>query len=217
MKLSKLSAIGATAITASIFAASSASAATELEIDLNNFMVTSSATGNGFELTLEDDANTSIQNIRIDGVDAPGFVDPFPGASFVGSLTLVGDASSGTITGGSYNLDDGAGNTFSFGNIRGSYLDSGSGIELVLLMQSSTGDFSSNTFAGVDVSAFNNDDSLPVSAIGFFFNRTLLTNPGSTDNVADTDITVTIPSPTAATAGLGLMGLMALGKRRRKA
>ncbi len=218
MTFSKFSAFSATAIAASIFAASSASAATQLEIDLNNFTVTSSATSDGFTLDLTEDENTDIKSIRIDGSDAPGFANPFPAGSFSGELTLVGDSNSGTITGGSYTIDDGAGNTFSFSNITGSYLDSNSGIQLVLLMSSDNGNFSSDLFAGVDVSDFS-DDTLPVGAIGFFFDESLLSNPGSSDNVADTDITidlaVVIPSPTAATAGLGLMGIMALGKRRR--
>ncbi len=194
-----------------------ASAATQLDIDLNNFQVTSSATTGGFTLSLQDDANTELESIRLDGVDAAGFMNPFPGGDFTGELSLVGDASEGQIVGGFYELTDGDGDTFRFDNIRGSYLDSGSGIQLVLLMRSNTGMFSSNDFAGVDVSEFFASGPLPVGALGFFFDRNLLINPGSVDNVADTDITVTIPSPTAATAGLGLMGIMALGKRRRKA
>jgi uncharacterized protein (TIGR03382 family) len=37
----------------------------------------------------------------------------------------------------------------------------------------------------------------------------------ATDDEVDIDITVTIPTPSAALAGLGLMGVMAVGRRRR--
>ncbi len=200
----------------SLFAASSAMAQSQLDIDLNNFVVSASSTSGGYTLDLSDDDNTEIENIRIDGMDAAGFADPFPDfdAGFMGELELSGDADSGTITGGFYELSDGQGNVFSFDNISGSYFDSGTGIGVVLNKMSGTGSFNSDTFAGVDVSGFT-ADNLPTSAITFFLNPEVLTG-GTTDTTVDTDITVTIPSPTAATAGLGLMGLMAAGKRRRK-
>ena len=214
MDIIKLSAAGVAGL--GMFAVSTASAQSQLDIDLNNFVASASTTSDGYVLDLSSDSNTEIENIRIDGNDVAGFMDPFPDfdADFTGQLTLSGDASGGTITGGFYLLDDGQGNTFSFDNISGTYFDSGTGIGVVLNKMSGTGAFSSDVFAGADVSAFS-DDNLPTSAITFFLMPSVLTD-GAVDTTVDTDITVTIPSPTAATAGLGLMGLMAAGKRRRK-
>ena len=213
MDITKLSVVGVAGL--SMFAASSAMAQSQLDIDLNNFVVTSTSTSGGYVLDLMDDDNTDIENIRIDGMDADGFSDPFSdGASFTGQLNLSGDADSGSITGGFYSMTDADGNMFSFDNITGSYFDSGTGIGVVLNKMSGTGSFSSNMFAGVDVSTFSGSN-LPTSAITFFLDPSVLASNGS-DTTVDTDITVTIPSPTAATAGLGLMGLMAAGKRRRK-
>lgn len=200
--------------------AGAAQAGSTLAIDLNNFSVTSAATSDGYTLSLFDDDNTEIENIRINDVDANGFNDPFTDtavmANFVGELQLVGDANSGRIVGGFYELSGRSMNMFSFDNISGTYENTGTGIQLAFYGRSNTGDFATDEFAGVDVSEFDRDD-LSVAMLGFFFNTGLLTNPGSTDTIADTDILVTIPSPTAATAGLGLMGLMAAGKRRRRA
>ncbi len=206
------------ALAAAGLTAGAAQAQSTLAIDLNNFSVTSAATSDGFTLSLFDDDNTEIENVRINDMDAGGFVDPFSrvSADFVGELNLVGDATSGRIVGGFYELSGRGSNMFSFDNISGTYEDTGTGIQLAFYGRSNSGDFATDEFAGVDVSEFDRDD-LSVAMLGFFFNRSLLTNVGSTDEIADTDIVVTIPSPTAATAGLGLMGLMAAGKRRRRA
>ena len=210
--------IAGIALAAAGLTAGAAQAQSTLAIDLNNFSVTSSATSDGFMLSLFDDDNTEIENVRINDMDAAGFADPFASVSadFNGELRLVGDANSGQIVGGFYELSGRGGNMFSFDGITGTYEDTGTGIQLAFYGRSNTGNFATDEFAGVDVSEFDRGN-LPVSMLGFFFNRSLLTNVGSTDDVADTDIVVTIPSPTAATAGLGLMGLMAAGKRRRRA
>ena len=185
------------AATIGVFAVSTVSAATQLDIDLNNFNVMGSTTSDGFVLDLSDDGDTEIQNIRIDGSDAGGFTDPFPDfpASFTGQLQLSGDASSGDVVGGFYNLSDGQGNVFSFSDATGSYFDSGTGIGVVLEFASNSGNFNTDMFAGVDVSTFSSSNALPVSVIAFFFDPSVLSSNGGTDQTADSDITVVIPSP----------------------
>ena len=201
--------VALTAVAGLFGAASAASAQTEINIDLNDFTVTSTGSGGvvtGLDLGTDDD--TAVTEIRIDGNPVVEFTS---GVEFTGSLTLDGLA----VTGGSYTLTGEGGNSFTVSNITGSIVNSGNGFDLALFL---TGDgfFSGDTFEGVDVSVFNAAEPLQVSIIGFDFNSDLLDSVGSFDDEASFDFLGTIiPSPTAATAGLGLMGVLALGKRRK--
>lgn len=203
----------------SVTAGLGTASAQRLDLDLNDFSVTSDhIDGSQFELSLFDDDDTLLADIDIDFEDAAGFADPFVGmtdADFTGSLSLSGTPSSGTVTGGLFRLEDDADNVFSFDDITGTYTDSGNRIELVMFLNSDTGDFNSNTFAGVDVSAFNTVPPLDVSVITFYFDRQLLVG-NHTDIEADLDLAaVVIPEP-ATTATLGLIGVAGLLRRRRR-
>ncbi len=209
-----LSAVAGLALSAGV-----ASADTQLDIDLNNFRVTSDFNSNAglYQLAFSDDIDTEIASIRIDGDDAPGFSDPFAGntsADFIALAELMGDENSGTVTSAIFQLTDDDGNVFTFDEVTGSYFDSGNAIEVVLIFESPDGEFNSGTFAGVDVSEFNDAQSLDVAAISFFVNRKLFTNRGHLDSMADADITIlAVPEP--ATAGL-LLGAAGLGLLRRR-
>lgn len=195
--------------TAGVFAlASAASAATELSIDLNDFTVTSGGS-NGVVDTLNfgTDDDTAITEIRLDGDPAATFTS---GVDVSGSLSL---GAGNTVTGGSFTLVGEGGSSYTVSNVSGQWVDSGNAIEISLFLNG-TGEFDSDTFEGVDVSDFSNN-ALPVSIIGFNFDRELFSTIGAVDEDASIDLLTVVPSPTAATAGLGLMGVLALGKRRK--
>lgn len=201
-----------------------ASADTQLDIDLNNFRVTAdfNADAGLYTLAFSDDIDTEIENIRIDGDDAAGFSDPFEGnttADFIALAELEGTATSGTVTSAIFQLRDDAGNVFSFDEVGGFYQDTGTAIEVLLILSSPDGEFNSNEFAGVDVTMFNEAAPLDVSVAVFYVNRKLFTNRGHLDSTADADISVVaaMPVPEPATAGLLLGGAGLTLLRRRRA
>ena len=201
-RLLSTSSLVATTVVAALSIVGTASAqVTQMDIDLNNFRVTGDVVSNTeYTLSMIDDHDTIIESIRIDGDDAAGFYDPFAGnttADYSAIVNLTGSKSSGTVTSGIFQLTDDVGNVFSFDEVSGSYFDTGTGIELVLIMASDDGEFNSNTFSGVDVTTFNTAQSLDVSIVTFLLDRKVLVLDNFTDNAADADIAIVavVPSP----------------------
>ena len=197
--------------TAGLFgAAAVAQAANEIKIDLNDFTVTSVDGDNDGVvdgLMFGTDGDTAVTEILIDGDPVETFTTS---VNFSGMLSLSGT----TVTGGQLVLADLDGNVFNVANVGGSIVSIGNAFDLALFM-TGVGDFNSDVFEGVDVSDFNENEPLSVSILGFDFDNELLSTVGYTDEDGSFDLVTTIPSPTAATAGLGLMGALALGKRRK--
>ena len=197
--------------TAGLFGASAvASAANEIKIDLNDFTVTSLDNDNDGVvdgLSFGTDGDTAVTEILIDGMPVETFTTS---VNFSGELMLDGT----TVTGGQLILADLDGNVFNVANVGGSIVSIGNAFDLALFM-TGVGDFNSDVFEGVDVSDFNDNEPLNVSILGFDFANELLSTVGFVDDESSFEFLTVIPSPTAATAGLGLMGVLALGKRRK--
>ena len=215
----RLSTLAASALiaTTAIFAGATNASAAEIYVDVNDFQVRSQNLGGGnFNLTLSDDADTMLSDLRIDGVRPAGWYDPFTAggsSDLTGSLLLSGNPVQGVVTGGTIVLTDDQGSTFDFGALSGTYRDSGTRQELVLFLTAGNGMIDGSTFAGADTTAF---DGMPldVSVITFYFDRALLVG-ARTDEDGDLDvIAVTIPEPTSvlAVAAMGGFGLL---RRRR--
>ncbi|RMH27961.1 MAG: hypothetical protein D6693_04310 [Planctomycetota bacterium] len=208
-------------ITAALAAASvmsAAQAAQVLQFDLNSLTATSSSlvsTGFTGTITLSKDANSTLNAILIDGVDqgiAAGQL-----LAVTGSITL----SAGTVTGGSLSITDTGGNVYSANIVSGSgsvTLSAGQTGPFRIDGLTFQGMFNSNTFAGVDVSPWNASEPLNGSFLQFKFGQDA-NNDGIADSNVDTDsdidVFVIVPTPTAAgLAGLGLLGLGAVRRRR---
>ncbi|MEX1017694.1 MAG: hypothetical protein WDZ31_13210 [Phycisphaeraceae bacterium] len=91
-------------------------------------------------------------------------------------------------------------------------VDSGSSLDF-FVFANSTGGFLDDTFAGVDVSTWQGTD-YPGSIVTFRFRP----NSQGVDNSTDTDVTVVVPTPAAALAGLPMLGVLGLAyaiRRRR--
>ena len=212
------SAVAALAACAAGLTAAPAASAATLEVDLNDFSVRSELLGGGqYQLFLFDDPNTMLSEIRVDGNPAPGAYDAFAGvssANFDAQVSLSGSAAFGNVTDGEFILTDDQGVSITFDDVTGVYVDSGNRIELVMFLNSTTGEISGDTFSGADVSSVSQYAPLDVSVITFYFDRRLLTG-AATDITADLDLTITaIPEP-ATLAGVGLAGGLVLLRRRR--
>ncbi len=209
------------AAVAATFVTNASLAQSQMDIDLNGFRVTGElVSATEFTLSMTDDHDTTIVSIRHDGEDAAGFYDPFAGstsADYTAIVNLVGSKSAGVVSSGIFQLEDDMGNVFTFDEVEGTYFDSGTLIEVVLLLRSDDGEFNSNTFSGVDVTNFNNAPSLDVSVVTFSADRKLLTVDSFTDANVDADIRIdVVPSPTV-TSSLGVLGGLTLLRRRRSA
>ena len=217
MFMNKYLSLGVAAAAGTFAFAGVASAQTELKVDLNDFTVTSSSSTGGEvdTLTFGTDADTAITEILIDGNPVSEFDNT---VTFSGQINLNPDDSTseidGTVGSGSFTLTGAGGTNLTVDFVNGRYMDSGNGIQVVFFLNGQSS-FDADTFEGVDIGRFGNSSGLPTSLIGFFFDRELFTTAGYVDDDASFDFMVTIPSPTAATAGLGLMGVLALGKRRK--
>ena len=216
MFMNKYLSLGVAAAAGTFAFAGVASAQTELKVDLNDFTVTSSSSTGGEvdTLTFGTDADTAITEILIDGNPVSEFDNT---VTFSGQINLNPDDSTseidGTVGSGSFTLTGVGGTSIVVDFVNGTYMDSGNGIQVVFFMNG-LANLDGDTFEGVDVTRFNSFDNLQTSIIGFYFDRSLFSTPGFTED-ASFDFLLTVPSPTAATAGLGRMGVLALGKRRK--
>lgn len=162
-------------------------------------------------LAMTDDATSVLAGILIDGSDA----NPVGSlADFSGQIDFVNGAVSGGflqvdvlesdgVTMNSYTAQifDGAGQITT---------QAGQGFKIDGL--TFMGAFSSDTFAGVDVSLWDESEPLTGSFLQFKFNP----DANGVDMDSDIDIFVVVPLPTApALAGIGLVGMLGVTRRRR--
>ncbi len=228
-------------IAALVIAASSTAAlgSVELQIDVNSLTTsvmnnpvldamdsasTSSDSGvytrgSGFStnytgsISMADDVTSTLAAILINGVNqgATGSLH-----DFTGQIDFV----NGTVNGGTFTVtvlesDAVTVNTYTAHIMQGVgqiTTQAGQGFKIDGLTYA--GMFSSSTFAGVDVTAWDNAEPLFGSLIHFKFNP----NASGVDNDADIDIFVVVPLPAApALAGVGLLGLAGVSRRRRLA
>lgn len=196
--------------------AGGAFAATELQLDLNAIEAQSAnaagmdAAFGGLDHTgsimLSSGVDTELAGLLIDGV--PQGVTLGRLSNLTGQIDFV----SGNVTGGdlTVTLDDGETFNADIQNGVGSIqFQAGEGFSIDGLLSSTT--FSSDMFAGVDISRWFDAQPLPGSFITFAF------DPDSTgfSSNTSTDVFIIVPSPLAGgMAGLGLFGLAV---RRRRA
>lgn len=203
------------AAVAALAMGSAASADTTLQIDLNSLLTTGG--GSSFDqnftgtLSINDDANSTLNDILING-NSQGIASGLL-RDVTGSISIL----SGTVTGGSFSVDawdtvaQTTFNTYSASIVSGSGAvvpQAGQGWSIDGLTFS--GLFSSTTFAGVDVTPWDNAEPLSGSFINFAF------SPDSSGSDADSNMDVFVVIPLPSTAGLGFLGLAAIGAQRRR-
>ena len=216
---------------AALLVAAAPAAAKELMIDLNSFglqvdYTQGSSSGTG---TFSADGVTNIADISEDGVDLLGGSVLTGVGGFTGSFTITPTAvdpgppivpTEGTISDFNFVLKDGSGGEYSVAGGSGFFERTNSG-RYSFDVDTSDGSFNAATFAGVDVSKFFAESP---GLAGEFFNFELTESDfanllGSDSFVATTDaeITVVVPSPSAALGGLGLIAIAGIRRVRRAA
>jgi len=221
--------------------ASSAFAAGELQIDVNSLTTQvmpgsdagspdmyntggdlfsgGVARGGGFgtnftgSVEMFDDSTSLLAGILIDGMG-----QSYNGtlADFTGQIDFVnGNVAGGFIQVDVLESDAVTMNTYSAQILAGAgeiTTQAGQGFKIDGL--TFMGAFSSDTFAGVDVSLWDDSEPLMGSFLQFKFNP----NASGVDTDSDIDIFVVVPLPSApALAGVGLIGAVAGTRRRRLA
>jgi len=205
--------LGVTAAALAAFAgASVASAGTEVQIDVNALTATAapgfSTTYTG-DVVLSTNANSMLAGMLIDGV---GQTVTGTLSDFTGTISIA----NGLVTGGSFTVEVLESDAVTMNSYTASIVG-GSGSVGTQAGQGFTIDgltfaglFSSNTFAGVDVSPWYDAQPLVGSFLQFAFNP----NAMGVDVQSDIDIYATVPLPAGgAMAFAGLVGLA--GVRRR--
>lgn len=206
---------------------------TVLQMDINSLSATavSSVMGGVFDtgfsgtVTISDNVNSLLSSIiiSIGGIDADQGITSFrPTVS--GTITIV----AGTVTGGTFSISDGT-DIYTADIVSGSGVvttETGSNGAFGIDGISFNGMFTSNTFAGVDVTDWNGNEPLSGSFLEFKLG-VLDTDTdddgsfdawsGTLDQSSDLDLFVIVPGPLAAPWGLaGLFGVMAARRRRNK-
>lgn len=211
----KVAAVAAAFAGLTAFGASSAQATTKLQFDVNSLTAqvngpfSSTFTGT---IVLSDDADSVLSDILINGA-AQG-IAAGQLADFQGEIELV----NGQVVGGFFYLEDTSGNSYQASILAsGQVTDIGGSDPGPYLINGLTfnGTFSSNTFAGVDVSAWSDNQPLSGSFLQFKFGP----NDQGIDVNVDADIFVVVPNPAVAVGALPLLGLIGAGyiRRRRQA
>ncbi|MGP1309400.1 MAG: hypothetical protein ACTS27_04305 [Phycisphaerales bacterium] len=210
--------IAASAILAT---AGSALAITELQLDINalraqaNFMNGSKGFGgvnHTGTITLSSGSATNLADVLIDGA-AQNIA-----ANMLMTVNGVINLTNGNVTGGSIALSLNNGDTFTTdiqGGAGSVAFQAGQGFSIDGL--TTNGVFSSNSFAGVDISAWFNDQPLDGSFIEFAFGPNALGFDG------DTNLDIFLPAeedrpeiPAPLAGGMAGLGLLGLGARRRR-
>lgn len=213
----KVAAVAAAFAGLTAFGASSAQATTVLQFDVNSLTAQANGTlpfSSTFTgtIVLSDDADSVLSDILINGA-AQG-IAAGQLADFQGEIELV----NGQVVGGFFYLEDTSGNSYQASiAASGQVTDIGGGDPGPYLINGLTfnGTFSSNTFAGVDVSAWSDNQPLSGSFLQFKFGP----NDQGIDVNVDADIFVVVPNPAVAAGALPLLGLIGAGyiRRRRQA
>ena len=187
-----------------------------LQFDINSITASTGVSGFGTNftgtITLSKDADSMLTDLLIDGSAqniAAGQL-----SAFAGTITL----NNGVVSGGGFSITDTSGNIYAasivngVGDVTAAVNPGGFGPgPFTIDGLTFQGTFNSNTFAGVDVSTWNNREPLEGSFLQFKFGP----DANGDDTNADVDIFVVVPLPApAGLAGLGLIGIGALRRRR---
>ena len=188
--------------------AQSADAAFKLQIDVNSAVVTAAGGFDGLThtgtLQITSDGNSTMFGVLIDDVLSGGQGENI---TITGEISLV----NGMVTGGFFSVVvDATMDAFTANIVNGSGMVTtqvGQGFKIDgLLVQ---GLFSGNSYAGVDVSAWNAAEPLNGSFLTFAYDP----DEDGIDDSADVDLYAFVPTP-GAIALFGLGGL-ALARRKR--
>jgi hypothetical protein len=221
--MNRFTLLGAASAAAAAFLSGTVSADT-LEVDVNNFSVTvtnDSDPTTPETLTISDNVGLTSTSSTLNG----GFPSLLPVTDFTGVFTLDAGApaQSGTIT-GTFTLVDDDGNSYSVASASGTYEQSDDFIGMSDFLVNTSGglftfaDPTVEEFGGVAISRFA-DPTVNGSLFGSFFNFMIdssIIEGGGTDSDADGELLVVVPSPSAALGGLGLLGVVAAGRTRRR-
>ena len=153
------------------------------------------------DITVSDTSLSELSGVRID-------YDLVPFTGSLGSFEAIINVANGIVTGGTITLEDDLGRMFLADIVPGSgdlENDVGSQFEVDGLIQN--GRFTSEEFAGVDVSKWAASERLEGAFIQFYLNP----NGEGIDASSDMDLLITVPAP----AGVLALGAFALGRRRR--
>lgn len=172
--------------------------------------------GHTGSIVLATGTNSALADLLINGI-SQSITPTWSLGSFSGTINLV----DGVVTGGGFSLsatDGSSTDTYSAVILGGSGIVTGVGgtppnqtAPFSISGLTFAGTFSSNSFAGVDVSQwFAYSGALP----GNFFNFDYTPQSNGLDDSVDIDIFVAIPLPSAGLMGLAGLGL--LGVRRRR-
>lgn len=212
MERTKHMCVGAAAAIAALAGAATAEATQTLQIDVNALTATAGpgfGTGYSGTVDLTTNSNSELAGLLINGV----------GQSFVGTLDAFSgsiELDNGTVDGGSFTVsvleaDSVTVNTYTASIVSGDgqvNTQAGQGFSIDGL--TFQGAFTSNVFAGIDVSDWFNVQPLSGSFIQFAFDP----NAQGVDPDSDVDIFVTVPLPAGgAMAFAGLAGLASVRRR----
>lgn len=147
------------------------------------------------------------------GEDGPfGLLHDVTLGSGLRSFDAIIDLDSGRIRGGNITIALDNGDTYTADFAGGKLISLGSS-GYVLDGVTLGGAFSDDQFGDIDVSEFNDLDSLPGWSLAFRFNPTAAEASGT----ADAEVFVMVPLPPAALAGLGMLaGVMGVSIARRR-
>jgi hypothetical protein len=195
--------------------ATAAHADTELQIDVNSLVVSTSGGSGSFgadftgSLEMNDGPESNLAGLLCDGM--PLGIDGTL-SDFSGTINLQ----NGTVSGGSFTIEvtESGGGTNSYmaqiaSGVGSVEPQAGQGFQIDGL--TFQGMFSSDTFAGADVSPWFGAQPLPGSFLTFQFEP----NANGVDDETDIDIFVVIPLPAGgAMASAALVGLAGVRRRR---
>lgn len=203
--------------------ASISSAAVELQIDVNSLVVSVDNGGDGGEsfrgngsfgtnytgsISMNDGPQSVLAGLLCDGM-------PLGVSGTLTDFTGTINFTNGEVDGGSFTVEvmesGGGTNTYSadIGTVGSIKEQAGQGFQIDGL--TFNGMFSSDTFAGADVTRWNEAEPLPGSFLTFQF------EPGAdgVDDETDIDIFVVVPLPAGgAMASAALIGLAGVRRRR---
>ena len=209
----KLRAVMVGAVALALFGA--VANADEIKLDINSIVIDAGGAFNGTThtgtLQLSMDADSNMFGIQIN--NGSNLIAGNPLTNFTGTIDLV----NGVVTGGSFTVTAGA-DTYTAmivansGDVDTQALPGGAqGFTIDGL--TFQGFFSSNSFAGVNVTPWFSAQPLIGSFINLFYDP----DANGVDSGADIDIVaITSVVPLPAAAGMGLVGMFGIAGRRRR-